>query len=60
MIRLAERDAIEKTQGADDLVQSRPRNALGNQMNLEGTYVVQCQFIGERPKYRLNFETALM
>ena len=38
---LAERDAVEETQGADDLVQPRPRNARRDEMDLEGVDLVQ-------------------
>jgi hypothetical protein len=58
--RLAERDAIEEPQRADDLVQGRPGNARRYQMNLEGANVLQLQLSGDLRKYRLNFETALM
>src|SRR6204780_3314161 len=36
---------VEETQGTDDLVQPRPRNARRYQMDLEGVDVVQRQFI---------------
>ena len=38
---LAERHAIEEPQGTDDLVQRRPRDPRGNQMNLEGMDIFQ-------------------
>ena len=42
-VRLAERDAIEETQGAHDLVEPRPRDASGNKMDLEGADILKFQ-----------------
>ena len=43
---LAERDAVEETQGADDLVETGPRDARGDQVNLESADVFQAQPLG--------------
>ena len=42
----AERHTVEETQGADDLVQRRPRDALRSQMNLIGPNILQAEPIG--------------
>jgi hypothetical protein len=43
--RLAERNAVEETQGAYDLIEPRPRNAGRHQVNLESADVFQFQLV---------------
>jgi hypothetical protein len=40
-----ERDPVEETQRADDLIEARPGHALGRQMNLIGANILQAELI---------------
>jgi hypothetical protein len=48
--RLAQRDAIEKPQGADGLVKRAPGDTLRDEMNLEVADIVQTERVRRLPK----------
>jgi hypothetical protein len=54
-LSLAECHAIEKAQGANDLVQSGPGNARRDQMDLKGAHVVERQIVGRLSKISAEF-----
>ena len=58
--RLAERDAVEEPQSADDLVQPGDEMPVDTRWTWKAWTSSSVSLSGERPKYRLNFETALM
>ena len=45
-----ERHSVEEPQRTDDLVQPRPGNAVGDQMQLEGTHVLEAKPVGRAAK----------
>ncbi len=53
-----QRGAVEEPQRTDDLVQPRPRDAAGDQIQLECTHVVEAKPVRRAAKNRLNFATA--